>query len=82
MQTITTRYKGPTDCNGSRIVASATNGQRLTHSIDNSQSTDDNHTSAAQTLARRLNWRGKLQGGHTASGMVWAFIDTDNQIEV
>lgn len=82
MQVITTRYAGPTDRQGSQILARASNGQRLTYPIDNSRRVEDNHASAAQKLARRLGWRGKIQAGGMGRATVWVFIDEQTQIEV
>ena len=72
MIAIETRYHGPTNTKGSRIVASA-NGHRLTIGVDNAVSVEDNHANAAKELARKLKWTGRLIGGHTNRGMVWVW---------
>jgi len=82
MQTITTKYLGPTDTLGSRISATATGGQRIVVSRDYGLNTYNNHAAAMVALCRKLNWKGKLQGGDTKTGTVWIFVDVFNQIEV
>jgi len=82
MQTIITKYLGPTDTLGSRISATSTSGQRIVVSRDYSLTTDHNHAKAAIALCRKLDWIGTLQGGDTKTGVAWVFVNVDNQIEV
>jgi hypothetical protein len=79
MQTITTKYLGATNFKGSRIKA--TNSSLLAASVtigyDWGLGLDGNHKKAAKKLKTKLNWHGKLYGGHTESGMVWVFVDRE-----
>lgn len=73
MKAIETRYLGPTDRRGSRIVATAEGGHRVVIGYDYSQGADGNHMRAAKALCAKLNWDTPLLGGHTQRGMVWVF---------
>jgi len=72
MQTITTKYLGPTNHRGSRYKATHTSGYK-TVTISNDLAVDDdvNHTNAANELAAILGWEGEYIGGHTKDGMVF-----------
>lgn len=63
MQSIITKYIGPGNVRGSRIVAKATGGIRRTYPLNNAQSVDGNHKDAAAKLARELGWSGQWIGG-------------------
>ena len=54
-QAITTRYLGPTNHRGSRILATCSAG-RLTHDWNHALNTEDNHREAAQALIAKLGW--------------------------
>jgi hypothetical protein len=55
LQAITVRYCGPTNHNGSRLIARAEAG-RVVVGWDHSLNTVDNYTRAAMTLAERFGW--------------------------
>ena len=55
MQAITTRYLGPTNCRGSRIVAQCA-ARRIIVSWDYELNTEDNHKAAAKALIAQLGW--------------------------
>ena len=78
MQTITTKYHGPTNTKGSRISASTSSSRpvRLMRSIENDLEIEENHARAALALMERLDLHGRMIGGHSRAGMVWVF-DTD-----
>lgn len=59
---ITTKYAGPTNTRGSRIIATAY-GKRVTFPWDHAESVEDNHAMAAVYAARKLGWN---------DGMTWA----------
>ena len=61
-QAIVTRYYGPTDHRGSRVIARACAGS-ATVPWDHALDCEANHTAAAQALADKLGWKGKLIGG-------------------
>lgn len=64
---IITRYAGPTNTRGSRIIATAY-GKRVTFPWDYAESVDDNHALAAVYAARKLGWNdGRAWVHHTAT---------------
>lgn len=58
--TITTRYSGPTDTRGSRIVATG-HGRQLTVPYDYALNATGNHEAAALALAKVLGYNGDLR---------------------
>lgn len=66
-QAIRTRYLGPTDSKGSRVVASCAAGRRIVP-WDHAQDPEGNHRLAARLLASRLDWRGQFFGGCNPDG--------------
>ena len=80
MQTITTKYHGPTS-KGSRVSATASfNTGKLFLSWDNALNSDQNHLLAARALRDKLGWNDKhygvMHGGYLAertNSMVWVF---------
>ena len=76
MQTIITKYLGPTDRLGSRYKATHTGSYTsVTLGADYSINAEANHTEAALALAEKLDWNGDYIGGHTSEGMV--FVNSD-----
>jgi|14BtaG_2_1085337.scaffolds.fasta_scaffold135357_1 hypothetical protein len=73
MQTIETKYLGPTDCKGARIKATATCGEAVTIPYPHDESDTGKHIAAVRKLAAKLDWTGEMIGGWTARGMVWTF---------
>lgn len=72
MQTITTKYLGPTDTQGTRIKAVHTGAATsITVPYNYALSNGGNHKEAAAALAKKLEWNGEYIGGHTKDGMVW-----------
>jgi hypothetical protein len=67
MQAIVTRYVGPTDWNGARIVARC-DGGRIRVSWDHALNPPGNHAAAAQALAEKLEWRGQWVTGCLPDG--------------
>jgi hypothetical protein len=73
-QAIQTKYLGPTNSKGDRILASS-KAQSITKSWDHALTVDANHIEAAMSLAKKLKWTGEWCGGGTeASGYV--FVNT------
>ena len=70
-QSIETRYIGPTNHRGSRIVATTPSGHRLTHHWDYSLGIEANHYAAAKALQAKLEWKPIKAGGSTKTGFVW-----------
>jgi hypothetical protein len=79
MKAIKTQYKGPTDTNGSRIIASDTQGNRITIPYDYSVNSDQAHEIAAYALCKKMNWTGKLIGGGLKDCMVWVFLPKEEK---
>ena len=76
MQTIITKYLGPTNHRGSRYKATHTgNFTSVTLNADYSMNAEANHVEAALALAEKLGWEGDYTGGHTQDGMV--FVNSD-----
>lgn len=60
---IITRYAGPTNTRGSRIIANVY-GKRVTFPWDHAESIEDNHAMAAVYAARKTGWD---------DSMVWVY---------
>lgn len=72
-QAIVTKYVGPTNSRGSRIIAKAFSGS-LTVSYDDGLNPDENHARAAEAFAKKMNWAGTLAGGGMPSGDGYCFV--------
>jgi len=70
-QAIETRYVGPTNHRGSRIIATTERGHRLTRAWDHALNSDENHHAAADALRAKLYWPFIVAGGSTAKGYVF-----------
>lgn len=72
---ITTRYFGPGNVRGARIIASDEDGNRLSvpypHSIRGG--VEECHRAAAQALADKMGWGGELIAGSLKDGYVFVF---------
>ena len=74
MKTISTKYYGTTNANPSRIKA--TDGDNtIWHNFDHGYSLESNYIIAAKKLKDKLNWNGRMFGGHAKDGMVFVFED-------
>jgi hypothetical protein len=79
MQAIATRFLKPSAHKGSRIKATAGQGESLTRNYMHQLSIEENHKLAALILSHKLDWTScmtadtGLIGGHTNRGMVWVF---------
>lgn len=74
LQAITTKYLGPTNHRGSRIVARAY-ARRITVAWDHALDVEENHTRAAMTLVLELGWgpANHWVGGSLPDGTGYAF---------
>lgn len=70
---IETRYKGPTDTRGSRIIAADLDGNRITIPYDHALNHDELHERAAKALCEKMGWQGEIVGGATKSGYAFVF---------
>jgi hypothetical protein len=67
MQAIQTRFLGPTNHRGARVVAWCDAG-RLVVSWDHSLSVEPNHAAAASALRVKLDWPGDMVSGALPGG--------------
>ena len=74
MKAILTKYHGPTNFRGSRISAVDSDRNRVTISYDDALNSEDAHRKAAEALAAKMGWPGKLAGGGVRGGYAWVFI--------
>ena len=72
---ITTRYLGPTNFRGSRVVANAGDGRRLILEWESALNVEANHRHAAYALRDKLGWTGELIGGWNDNAGLWVFTD-------
>ena len=77
MQTISTKYLGPTNTRGPRVKAMTWGqivgyrGSTYTVEWDDSIDVEANHADAAQKLLDKLGWRGEWRMGSTDRGYVF-----------
>jgi uncharacterized protein (AIM24 family) len=76
VQSIYTRYFGPTNTRGSRIRAAAAGGARGTVTVpyDHGLDSDGNHDVAAKKLAHKLGWHGKMHRGSSPDGRGYVYV--------
>jgi|DEB0MinimDraft_6_1074348.scaffolds.fasta_scaffold03138_7 hypothetical protein len=70
MQTITTKYLGPTNHRGSRVKA-VCSAKSITIDWNHSLNSDENHWNAAEQLIRDLSWHNNVSqwvAGHLPEG--------------
>ncbi len=73
MTTIITRYIGPTNYKGARIVADAGMKRRVTVSFDHGAR--NAHQVAALALCKKFGWKGTLVEGGMEHGNAYVFLD-------
>lgn len=76
MKAILTRYVGPTNFKGARIIAEDGDGNRITIPYRHELSSENAHHAAAEALCTKMNWQGKLIGGGLKNGYAWVFVDS------
>lgn len=74
-QGIETKFLGPTNCKGARIVAKAYAG-KFTMSYEYGLSVEQNHMKACEELALKLGWYGRWLGGGNVKGTGYNFVMT------
>lgn len=77
MKAIQTRYVGPGNVRGSRVIASDEDGNRATVSYDSSLSSEAAHFVAAKALCDKMGWTGMLVAGGIKNGYVFVWLDGD-----
>lgn len=85
MKAIKTKFKGPTNTRGSRIIASDQDGNTITKTVSElealarskeqklSMSGEELHQLAAEALRDKMKWTGELIGGSLKNGYVFVF---------
>lgn len=80
MKAIRTKYKGPTNTRGSRIIASDEDGNRTTISYPYELSGEAVHLKAAVALCDKMGWskgwkNANLVGGSVKNGYIFVFAN-------
>ncbi len=70
MQAIRTRYHGPTNSRGSRIIAKCGAGS-VTMPYNHALNLDGNHAAAARLMLERMGWTGIYNGGQFEHDYYW-----------
>jgi len=75
MQTISTKYIGPTNTRGSHIVAKTSEGKSKTISYDYELDAIDSHLKAVKALKKSLGrgWSKQMTCGGTKTGLCCVF---------
>ena len=71
-QALCTRYAGPTNHRGARLIVRTEGGIRRTVPWDHALGVYENHAAAALAVATELGWHGRWVGGSTPDG--YAFV--------
>jgi hypothetical protein len=80
MVAIITKFLGPTNSRGSRILVKSDAGKvsRITVSWDHALNPEDNHLAAAQEYVKRNEWDkdcyGRIVGGGIPHGYAFVFV--------
>jgi hypothetical protein len=77
-QAIETRYAGPTNHRGARIIVRAQAG-RMTVSWDHALNAEQNHLAAARAFAKKWGWGGRWRGGANATNTGYVFVCTQER---
>jgi len=80
MKAIFTKYHGPTNCKGSRISASDSDGNRISIGYPYELSGEEVHRKAALALCAKMKWHGDLAVGSYGKGYVYVWADRDELI--
>lgn len=85
MQSIITRFMGPTNTRGARIRAKASGGQRVISNYSHELLVAEEHDRAVKLLALRLKWGGRLVRGDIDRGYVYVFdpaVEPDSPLQI
>jgi hypothetical protein len=74
MKAIRTRYAGPTNTRGSRIIASDSDGNRAVMSYQHQYNSDELHRMAAQKLMDKMGWPNEIIGGGFGHDNYWVML--------
>ena len=73
MKAILTKYMGPTESRGSRVVAYTTD-QRVSIPYDSSLDDYEVYEKAAHALMRKMGWSGRIVGGSYKNNWIFVFV--------
>ena len=76
MQAITTRYCGPTNSRGSRVIAEC-DAKRRVSEWQSALGSVENHARAARALAAELGWEGQWAGAQPKGNGGWVWVPVD-----
>jgi hypothetical protein len=79
MKAIRTRYVGPTNTRGSRIIASDGDKNSISTSYPHGLNSDEGHELAAYLLMQKMGWGNHLVGGGFQHDMYWTMIPIDTR---
>lgn len=72
LRAIQTKFHGPTNTKGSRVIADDGDGRRIIVSWDHALNSEGNHEAAADQLARKHGWKGRVRGApHRPGSWLW-----------
>jgi hypothetical protein len=74
MKAIRTKYYGPTNTKGAKIIASDEDGNRVSISYPYELSGEAVHRAAANALCVKMGWTGEMIGGSLRDGYVFVFV--------
>ena len=74
MKSIRTRYYGPTNTKGSKIIASDGDKNSITISYPYQLNSDTAHELAAYRLMEKMDWPNELNGGEFANDQFWIML--------
>lgn len=80
MKAIITKYHGPTNFHGSKIIASDGDGNRASVHYRSELNSDENHKSAVKALCEKMHWTGILARGDLVkngrdNAVVWIWLE-------
>jgi hypothetical protein len=75
MKAIETKFHGPRNVRGSRIIADDGDGNRATISFPHELNGEAAHAQAAIALCQKMKWTGELIAGATKKGYVFVFAN-------
>lgn len=75
MKAIVTRYVGPTNHKGARIIAADGDGNKVIVSYPYHLSGEAVHRVAAEALCAKMGWTGNLIAGGTKAGYAFVFTE-------
>ena len=83
-RSISTKYFGPSNVKGSRIIATASGdgpgNPKIVMRYDHALGVDENRAKAARLLAEKLEWSGKWVMVGSKTGAVFPLVETGDKV--